>query len=454
MKKTVLLFMAMGCITTPLFTENVSAHNYKNVSAHKNLEIESEKPSFSDNTLNGVYAGGGWGSNWFVTVQGGAAAFLGKPVGHGDFFDRTTPMLHLNIGKWVTPTLGLRLSFEGFNFKDQNTDRHAMQNYHADLLYNLSYLNREDISSQPKLSVSPFVGLGLIRNSYYDQKPFALSFGINLGYRLNDRLQLTAEAGNTITWQNFDGIGNPDKLGDNLLRASVGLTYNIGKTGWKRVIDARAYMIENDLLNEQIRQLKSEKDGTCQPKKQIQETAKIKSPKNNYKGLNDLRERIRNKEKAVSDTVIAVNPISETDAGKQYDIENMTAEQLMAEPIFFFFKVNTAILTDESQVINIKQLANAIKKYNLQVEVIGAADAKTGTEAINKKISKQRASYLQRNLANLGVEKRNIKAKARGGITDYDNLPANRHCCVKLSKAPEAAPQKLNASEEISESDN
>ena len=183
MKKTILLFMAMGCIANPLFTENVSAHKEKAVSAHNSIENDDDIISVSDNTLSGVYQGGGWASNWFITAQGGISAFIGKPVGHGDLFDRTTPMLHLNIGKWVTPTIGLRLSFEGFKFKDMNTDSHTMQNIHADLMYNLSYFNREDIASQPKLSVSPFVGLGIIHNSYYGQKPFALSFGINIGYR-------------------------------------------------------------------------------------------------------------------------------------------------------------------------------------------------------------------------------------------------------------------------------
>ena len=440
MRKTIFLFMAMGCIANPLFTENVSAHNEKFVSAHNSIENDDDIISFSNNTLSGVYQGGGWASNWFITAQGGISAFIGKPVGHGDLFDRTTPMLHLNIGKWVTPTIGLRLSFEGFKFKDMNTDSHTMQNIHADLMYNLTYFNREDVASQPKLSVSPFVGLGIIHNSHYGQKPFALSFGINIGYRLSERLQLTAEAGNTITWQNFDGVGASNKLGDNLLRTSVGFTYNIGKVGWSRVIDARPYILAYDQLNEQIRQLRNGKDKPTKYKKQSVALSDSKSfPKNDYKGLNDLRERIRNKNKATDNSLSATNAVAEKDGVKQYDIAKMTSEQLIAEPIFFFFKVNTAILTDESQVVNIEQLAHAINKYNLQVEVVGAADAKTGTKEINRKLSRQRASFLKNNLIRLGVNKQSIIAKARGGISDYDDLPANRHCCVKLTKAKQTA---------------
>ena len=39
--------------------------------------------------------------------------------------------------------------------------------------------------------------------------------------------------------QDFDGYGKAHRLGDHLLSASLGLSVRIGKTGWKRVIDAR-----------------------------------------------------------------------------------------------------------------------------------------------------------------------------------------------------------------------
>ena len=29
-----------------------------------------------------------WGANWFFSLKGGASAFVGTPVGHGDLFDR------------------------------------------------------------------------------------------------------------------------------------------------------------------------------------------------------------------------------------------------------------------------------------------------------------------------------------------------------------------------------
>ena len=59
-----------------------------------------------------------WSSNWFVGVSGGTSAFVGKPHGKGNLFDRMKPSLAIKAGKWFTPEIGGRLSFQGFQFKD------------------------------------------------------------------------------------------------------------------------------------------------------------------------------------------------------------------------------------------------------------------------------------------------------------------------------------------------
>ena len=39
-----------------------------------------------------------WGANWFLSAKGGVSAFIGKPVGHGDLFDREKPLLNVSVG--------------------------------------------------------------------------------------------------------------------------------------------------------------------------------------------------------------------------------------------------------------------------------------------------------------------------------------------------------------------
>ena len=67
--------------------------------------------------LSGVTSGGGWGSNWFINVQGGASAFIGTPIGCADLFDRTMPVLQVNVGKWFTPAIGGRIAYQGLKFR-------------------------------------------------------------------------------------------------------------------------------------------------------------------------------------------------------------------------------------------------------------------------------------------------------------------------------------------------
>ena len=42
----------------------------------------------------------------------------------------------------------------------------------------------------------------------------------------------------------FDGVGGWNKFGENLLRLCGGVSLNMGKVGWKKVVDGGGYMKE------------------------------------------------------------------------------------------------------------------------------------------------------------------------------------------------------------------
>ena len=56
-----------------------------------------------------------WSSNWFVGVSGGTSAFVGKPHGKGNLFDRMKPSLAIEAGKWFTPETGGAVEFPRFS---------------------------------------------------------------------------------------------------------------------------------------------------------------------------------------------------------------------------------------------------------------------------------------------------------------------------------------------------
>ena len=71
--------------------------------------LKPVEPSY----LKNVTTTSGWDSNWFLNVSGGATAFVSNPLGCEDLFGRVKPSLTVSIGKWCTPAIGTRVSFQG-----------------------------------------------------------------------------------------------------------------------------------------------------------------------------------------------------------------------------------------------------------------------------------------------------------------------------------------------------
>lgn len=363
-----------------------------------------------------------WGANWFLSAKGGVSAFIGKPVGHGDLFDREKPLLNVSVGKWFTPHVAGRLAFQGLQLKDANMVSCNYQNLHVDFLYNLTAHS----DGMQKWDIIPYAGCGLIHNSYNGQKPFAISYGLIGRYRLSERLHLSGELGATTTWQNFDGQGASDKLGDHLLQASIGLSVTIGKVGWKK---SRVHEVDLNQVNRYYDSWQNQNKGTAPS---AQSTAAHE--RNNYSGLNSLRKRLANKDwDGISDT-INVDSLADSTAiaVNKYLHILKSGKKYIGAPIYFFFKIGTHELTENAQFINIKEVSEVIKRYGLQARIIGAADSETGTPEINERLSVERADYIAGLLKAHGVDETHIQKKHRGGIDSYEPLNGNRNTCVVL----------------------
>ena len=213
--------------------------------------------------LKHVSEAANWGRNWFIEAKGGASAFLGTPIGCGDVFDRVTPLLQIGVGKWFTPAIGGRIGFQGLSFKNAEFQTMTYQFVHADFLYNITSGIRQNESGIPLWDVIPFVGVGMIHNSDWinnctcqggssGSHPFAFTYGVGARYRISDRVHLVGEVSGMLTARNFDGIGASTKFGDNMISVSAGLSFTIGKTGWKRVVDATPYIEQNLALQDYI----------------------------------------------------------------------------------------------------------------------------------------------------------------------------------------------------------
>ena len=417
--------------------------------------------------LDNVYSGGGWNANWFISVQGGMSAFAGKPVGHGDFFDRTKPLLNISAGKWITPTVALRASFQGLKFVDGNMESRSYQSIHGDVMYNISAAFRDDHEMLSKWDVMPYLGIGLVHNSFTESKPFALSLGVAGRYRLTDRLHLSGEIGGTLTSQCMDGLGDNKLFGDNFINASVGLTITIGKNGWKRVVDPTPYIFQNDQLmnrlenaNDKINKMNIQRMKDASALADMRKILEIEGlldkynlggttteqktgPKNNYSGLNSLRARLRDKNwnennQKMMPTEKVYEPLAWNDNDstqldpKEYFQLMKDGKIFVGTPVFFFFKLGTTDLNEKAQVINLREIARVIKRYGLSARVVGAADSQTGSAYTNEKLSQKRANYIAELLKKQGVEEDRMEIQYRGGINSYVPMHGNRNTCIML----------------------
>ncbi len=168
---------------------------------------------------------------------------------------------------------------------------------------------------------SPFLGVGVLHNVALGSNPFAFSYGLQGEYNISRRVSFVMKLSRMTTFQDFDGYGKANRLGDNMLTLTAGFSLRIGRSGWKRVVDANPYIRQNDWLIDYANSLAAsnrqyasqhEKDAwTLVELKKILEIEELLDrcsrlfengnekfatfPHNDYSGLNSLRARLKNR---------------------------------------------------------------------------------------------------------------------------------------------------------------
>ena len=127
MTKHIILFFAALC----------SLHNHANAAPSDSDTVRYE--SFSNGIemlrpmqpsyLDGVVVPTRKSGNWFVSLSGGASAFLGTPLGCEDLFGRLKPFVHYRCGQMVH-TVGRRpCQLQRAAFQGQSTVHTGISSY-------------------------------------------------------------------------------------------------------------------------------------------------------------------------------------------------------------------------------------------------------------------------------------------------------------------------------------
>lgn len=317
----------------------------------------------------------------FVSLQGGAT----YTYTHSALDRKWAPMGALSFGGYFTNVIGARLQANGWMWKQDYVNyKDNKQSYfgaNADLLVNLTNIFSGDRSHL--FEVVALGGLGMHENNI-DHEDFvsANSFekvkgdiwslnlrgGAQLGMNLSRALQLQLEGG---VHKIIDG-GNPSDISKKWWPyVMAGLSYNFAyKKNYKTApvaTDMVADTYENTQASEATAQLmiEEEKPEPEQPKPQ---------PKPQPQP--------------------APQPVK---IGKN----------------IFFDLGKSAIRAD--QTTNLDEIANFAKENpGTKFTLVGYADAETGTDAVNDRLSKDRANAVKAALVKRGVEASRISTEWKG----------------------------------------
>lgn len=356
-------------------------------------ETTTEKYSVATNSF--------W-SNWFV--QGGVqwTAFYSS-LEHG--FDtsnnplksfRSNPQASVAIGKWFTPGLGLRTKVSGIWGK-ANGDSFKYWNAQEQVLFNLSNMFC-GYNLKRVYNCIPFAGAGFARNMSSDMYAMGMSIGLLNEFNINKRVAINLELGWNRLENDFysEGHANNGPRGwdshDNYLYAELGLTLNIGKTGWAKVPDVDAIKAlsqsQIDALNAQLADSKSENE-------------RLKAM------LNE-----KPKEVAMPESI----------------------KQFITTPVSVFFNIGKTDVANPKDLVNVEALAKYAKTNNSKIMVTGFADSATGTPQINQKLSVKRAEIVKGELIKMGVPADNISTQAHGGVETLSPISFNRRATVQITE--------------------
>lgn len=344
-----------------------------------------------------------FGANWFVSGGIGAQMYFGDNDSKASFGKRLAPALDISVGKWFTPGIGLRVSYNGLQAKGATPDagdvyvkggtysngyykqKWNLANFHGDVMLNLSNMlcgyNEERI-----YSFIPYAGAGFV-HSWSDPKENNL--GLNLGlinrFRLSSAWDLNVELRGLLMKNAFGGASKEGMAG-----LTVGVTYKFKKRGWEAV--PTVPMVPESQLNDMRNSLNSLKSENESLKRELVD-ARNKKP-----------EVIVEKEAGFVPRLVVVFNIGKSNISKR-------------------------------EYMNIEAMAKGIKENPKKVfTVTGYADKGTGSAEYNMKLSKKRAEAVRDLMVNeFGVPASQLKVDYKGGVGNmfYDDAKLSRVAIVE-----------------------
>ena len=349
-------------------------------------------------------------ANWFV--QAGVDANVVSLWGYGnllkkDWHDGRTYGFDIAVGKWFTPGIGTRLKLNWENgafyhaFRNQdhvwetaNPHKGGYATLSFDTEFNLSNIFCGYNESRV-WNLIFFPRMGLVRNFGTNTYAPELGVGFESSWKISKRVNIYADV--AYAWVTGDFLPYYSKTkkaftANNIASLDLGVTYNIGKTGWSKAVsleDYEALSAEACAKLAALRaQLKAEQDENARLRAELAKWANHKCPE--------------------------------------------VTGSVTTGSTSVFFDLNSAKINSKKDLINLEAVASAAKNTNAKVVVRGSADSKTGSSAYNQKLSEARAQAVADELVSLGVDRSKIEVSGVGGVAEVEPFNLNRRAIVTL----------------------
>ena len=357
--------------------------------------------------VRGPYVTNGAFDNMFINLGAGVNSVLERSYGLGKMGLATD----VTIGKWFSPTVGLRAGWHGINVTSKSGELNkAPYHYlHGDVLWNIS--NAIDGYKETRFwSFIPYVSGGLTMIKHHDLKVYDQEFGAGAGLlnslRLGERVNLNIDLGVVLSraqaynMKGFVGryIGLPS--------ATLGLQFNLGRTGFDRLSSVMPVIVPLPFTEGQYNALKDK-----------------------VAALERENAQLKNK---IADLENQLAPFKNLVDGQTYLFQNgrfTAVEAKVASPATVYFDLGSAKISDREKA-HLEFFANSVVDNATKLLLTGSADKQTGSSKGNQKLSEKRVDAVKALLEKLGANGNNIETVANGDTKNVFDTPAKNRCVV------------------------
>jgi outer membrane protein OmpA-like peptidoglycan-associated protein len=326
--------------------------------------------------------------NWFISVNAGAQFSYLYPESSQEFKDRISLSGQAYVGKWFTPGMGMRLAYNGYDFKGHHGKLNYM-NLHVDALMNVTNMVM-GYDSERFYNMIPYVGMGAVRVFDLNNYSFGFNAGLLNTFRINDSWKLNLEMGALLADKQMDGLTGPKRAFDDIFSLTAGVTYTIGGDTWNNSPDISSLLMMN--------------------------AAEVAA-------LNDALMQEQNTNRNLRNQ-LAQKP-------REVIKEKMVSADCAFVPQSIFFNLNSAKIASHKDMVNLKAVAETAKADNVKLRIVGYADKATGNAQYNQKLSLHRAQTIADELIKLGVDKSNITVEGQGGVDTLNPSTYNRRVIIQ-----------------------